>query len=80
MHALFDPHEGRWEGERLVLTNVKSGTWLPTGDGGKVYSRITVHSITPGRFQLEYDASLDAGKTWTRQVNCTYTRKGTAGK
>lgn len=75
MHALFDPHEGTWQGDRLVLTNLKTGTWLPAPNGQRAYSRITIHSITSTRFTLEYDASLDEGKTWTRQLNCTYTRR-----
>lgn len=72
--ALFDVKEGNWEGDRLVLTNVKSGTTLPMG-GKQAHSRIVIHSLTAHRFLLEFAMSTDAGQTWIHQLTATYARK-----
>ncbi len=72
--ALFDINEGNWDGDRLVLTNLRANTTFPVG-GKQAHSRIMIRDLTPNRFLLEVAVSTDAGETWVHLLTATYTRR-----
>jgi Protein of unknown function (DUF1579)/Domain of unknown function (DUF4440) len=73
--ALFDVHEGAWNSDQLVVNNLRSGTSLKQA-GVNVYSQMVWRGITPNRFLVESQASLDSGATWFTQAEASYERTG----
>lgn len=73
-YALFDVHEGNWEGESLVVSNTRTRTTLLIG-GREVFGRMIWSSIGPNGFTVESSASTDGGMTWFTQAKGRYTRR-----
>ena len=73
-YAIFDVHEGTWDGEALVVDNLRSATTFRFGDQ-EYFSRMTWHEITDEGFISESDLSMDGGKTWFTQAKGRYRRK-----
>ena len=74
-YAIFDVHEGNWDGETLVVNNIRSGTTFRFAEQD-YYSRMIWHEITPDKFRFASDLSLDSGKSWFTQAKSQYIRKG----
>lgn len=69
--AHLDVLEGRFEGDRLVLSNVSTNT------GWKFFeqlhaSRQTFYDISENGFSLDVENSTDDGKTWVLERRLTY--------
>jgi hypothetical protein len=73
-YAVFDVHEGNWDGEALVVNNLRSATTFRFGDQD-YFSRMVWREITADEFKIESDVSTDAGKTWFTQAKGHYIRR-----
>lgn len=73
-YAIFDVHEGNWEGASLVVNNLLSGTTFRFGEQD-YFSRMIWHDITRDEFRVASDLSTDDGKTWFTQAKGRYFRK-----
>ncbi|HET9906369.1 MAG TPA: DUF1579 family protein [Anaerolineales bacterium] len=73
-YAIFDVHEGNWQGDALVVNNLRSGTTFRFGHQD-YFSRMTWHDITVDEFRVASDLSSDGGKTWFTQARSRYIRK-----
>jgi len=73
-YAIFDVHEGNWDGDALVVDNLRSATTFRFGDLD-FFSRMTWREITDEGFMIESDLSMDGGKTWFTQAKGRYVRK-----
>lgn len=73
-YAIFDIHEGNWDGEALVVDNLRSATTFRFGDLD-FFSRMTWREITNEGFMIESDLSTDGGKTWFTQAKGCYLRR-----
>ncbi|HCR69821.1 MAG TPA: hypothetical protein DIW23_00125 [Anaerolineae bacterium] len=72
-YAVFDIHEGNWEGDKLVVNNLCSGTTFRF-QGQEIFSGMTWRDITKDSFTMESNLSFDGGKTWFTQAIANYTR------
>ena len=72
--AVLNVLEGTMADGKLVASNEKSGTFLKFGEQA-VRDRQTISGIGPGGFTIEWERSLDDGKTWFVADRLTYTRK-----
>ena len=70
-YAIFDVHEGNWDGDALVVDNIRSATTFRFGDL-YYFSRMTWREITSEAFTSESDLSMDGGKTWFTQAKGHY--------
>jgi hypothetical protein len=73
-YAIFDVHEGNWDGKTLVVNNIRSGTTFRFGEQ-EFFSRMIWRDITTAGFKMESDLSTDAGKIWFTQAKGHYTRR-----
>ena len=73
-YAIFDVHEGNWDGGALVVDNIRSATTFRFGEVD-YFSRMTWREITVEGFMIESDLSMDGGKTWFTQAKGHYLRK-----
>ena len=73
-YAIFDVHEGNWDGEALVVDNLRAGTTFRFKDQD-FFSRMIWHEITADGFKVAADLSLDGGKAWFTQAKGHYVRK-----
>ena len=73
-YAIFDVHEGDWDGETLVVNNLRSATTFRFGEQD-YSSRMIWREITADEFKFESDLSTDGGKTWFTQAKGHYTRR-----
>ncbi len=71
--GIMDVYEGTFEGDKLVMTNLKSGTTFPMGNGVQRAFRLTIEVATPKRM-MTIDASDDGGETWMPAYKLTYTK------
>lgn len=72
-YTLFDVHEGTWEGQALVVSNVRARTTLLMG-GQEIFSRMIWSQISADAFNVESLASTDGGTTWFTQGRGRYSR------
>lgn len=75
-YAIFDVHEGNWNGDALVVDNLRSATTFRFANSD-YFSRMTWREITSEGFISESDLSMDGGKTWFTQAKGCYLRKKT---
>jgi hypothetical protein len=73
-YAIFDVHEGNWEGDALVVDNMRSGTTFRCKEQD-LFSRMKWHEITTDAFKVASDLSMDGGRTWFTQAKGHYLRK-----
>ena len=73
-YAIFDVHEGNWDGDALVVDNLRSRTTFRFKEQD-YFSRMKWHDITADEFRVASDLSMDGGKTWFTQANGHYVRK-----
>ena len=73
-YAIFDVHEGNWEGESLVVNNLRSATTFRF-DNRDYFSRMVWREISANEFKIESDLSSDRGKTWFTQAKGHYMRQ-----
>ncbi len=73
-YALFDVHEGNWQGDSLVVSNTRTRTTLLIG-GQEVFGRMIWSEIGPNGFTVESLASTDGGTTWFTPAKGRYTRR-----
>jgi len=73
-YALFDVHEGHWEGEALVVTNLRARTTLIIG-AEEIFGRLIWSRMTADGFSIESQASSDGGESWFTHARATYTRR-----
>jgi len=73
-YAIFDVHEGNWDGDALVVDNIRSATTFRFGDV-EFFSRMIWREITKDGFMSESDLSMDGGKSWFTQAKGYYLRK-----
>ena len=71
--GIMDLYEGVLDGDQLVFTNLKSGTFFPVGEGRWRAFRLTVEIKTPKR-QIAIEASDDGGKNWFPAFRVLYER------
>ncbi|WP_417460852.1 DUF1579 family protein [Kordiimonas sp.] len=71
--GIMDVYEGTLEGDKLVMTNLKSGTTFPMGNGVERAFRLTIKIATPKRM-MTIDASDDGGTTWMPAYKLTYSK------
>jgi hypothetical protein len=72
---VFDVYEGNWEGDALVVNNLRSATTFRFG-GQEFYSQMTWCEITANGFIMESHLSADEGKSWFTQAKSRYMRHG----
>lgn len=73
-YAIFDVHEGNWDGDSLVVDNLRSRTTFRFKEQD-YFSRMKWHDITANEFRVASDLSMDGGKTWFAQAKGHYVRK-----
>ena len=73
-YAIFDVHEGNWDGSLLVVNNIRSGTTVRYGNQD-YFSRMIWHDISSDEFRMASDLSMDGGNTWFTQAKGHYLRK-----
>jgi hypothetical protein len=73
-YAIFDVHEGNWDGSLLVVNNIRSGTTFRYGNQD-YFSRMIWHDIRSDEFKMASDLSVDGGNTWFTQAKGHYLRK-----
>lgn len=61
--GLLDVYEGRFADGKLVVSNVEGGTYWMKGDQ-KFQARVIFTLMPPDRFDIQYEATKDQGKTW----------------
>lgn len=72
----LDVLEGNFDGNRLVMSDVATGTvWESYGK--KVNTRFIYHDIGGDGYKLDVEVSEDGGTSWTLDYRMTYLRKGT---
>ncbi|RMB08536.1 uncharacterized protein DUF1579 [Eilatimonas milleporae] len=71
--GLMDIYEGMLDGNRLILTNLKSGTGFPTEDGGMLNFRLT-YTVDRDMRTMTVEASSDAGANWFDYYHISYER------
>lgn len=76
-YAMFDVHEGRWQNDRLVVNNLRSGTTLLDGRS-EVYSQMLWRDVAADSFVVESQMSMDRGATWFTQAEARYVKTGPA--
>lgn len=76
LDALSDVYEGVRVGDRLVLTNIPTGTstYYPDRPTTAVFSRLIFSGITPQSFVVDNALSADAGGSWQDLIRLTFTR------
>ena len=72
--GLMDIYEGRVEDGVLEATNITSGTYFPTENGGKMHIRLTIPAQGDTRV-MAVDYSLDEGGSWRPLYRVTYERR-----
>lgn len=72
MWGLMDVYEGTIDGDNLVLTNLKSGTFFPNESSGWRAFRITFE-LKSGERLMIVEKSDDGGKNWHPNFEITYT-------
>jgi len=74
--GLLDVYEGELVNDRLVMTNLSTGTYAET-NGTRMYGRQAVEDISDDSFLVTWEFSLDDGSTWQRYGRLQYRRQGT---
>ncbi len=72
--GLMDVYEGRYENDRLVLTNLRARTFYRFDDGREMAFRLVKYFDGPDRFLIEASMSFDEGSTWQPHSRVQYTR------
>ena len=62
--GVMDVYEGRLEGDRLVLDNLRAETFFPSGNGDLLAYRLTF-TIGADERSLFVDSSADRGESWS---------------
>lgn len=75
LSGLLDIYDGVFVDDRLVMTNLSTGTYAET-DGTRMYGRQTVEEISNDSFLVTWEFSLDSGSTWQRYGQLQYRRQG----
>lgn len=65
--------EGRFEGDRLVETNLTTGTPVVLGDTS-VHTRLTTYDLAADSFKVEEEQSTDGGETWRTLTRLSYSQ------
>jgi len=76
-YALFDVHEGNFDGHALVVSNLRTRTTLLAGNR-EIFSRMIWSELNAHAFRVESLASTDGGASWFTQVRGRYSRRGPA--
>ena len=71
--ALWDLYEGTLSDNKLVFTNLKSGTFFPVGDNVWRAFRLTMELTAPKR-QMVIEKSDDGGQSWQPAFIAQYER------
>lgn len=73
--GIMDLYEGKFNGEELVMTNLKSGTLFPVGEGKWRAFRLTIELASPKRL-ITIEKSDDNGKSWQPAFKAHYEKIG----
>jgi hypothetical protein len=74
--ARLDVYRGALDdSDRLVVSNVETGTASKDRSGATVHARISFLDIGEDGFRLEYESSTDGGESWFLASKATYRRK-----
>lgn len=66
--------EGGFEDGRLVASNLDTGTsWA--AKGRTYHHREVIYDVEPDRFKLDWEVSLDGGRTWLPELKYSYVRR-----
>ena len=71
--GLLDVYEGTFRNGSLVVNNVAGGTFWET-DGVKQNGQVIYTYVSPTRFDLVFEQSVDGGKTWVPAFRTAYHR------
>lgn len=72
--GIMDLYSGSIEGDKLVLTNLESGTTFPEQGGGSRGFRLTL-DLSGERREMTVEATLDNGHTWFPNFKNIYVRQ-----
>lgn len=72
--GILDLYEGKLEGDRLVLTNLESGTFFPVADGKWRGFRLTLELKEDNRW-IWIDKTDDEGASWQPAFKIEYKRR-----
>jgi len=73
MTGQLDIFEGHWDGDRLVMTNLRAGTFVTDQSSGqRFHSRLVITPGTP--LTIESAFTPDEGKTWFPPSRQEFTR------
>ncbi len=73
--GLLDVYEGKPEGDKLILTNLKSGTFFPTGDGRWRAFKLMLDLTGDTERMLIVEKSDDGGASWQPNFKVSYTKQ-----
>ena len=73
-YGLADVYEGAMEGDDLVVTNLRAGTFFVLDDGREMGFRLTWRDIGGDDFTFEVDLTLDRGESWSPYFVTEYER------
>jgi hypothetical protein len=71
-------YEGNFEGDTLVVSNVKSGTSTVDPNGNEHFYRLLSTKTSEDSFTDELQLSSDGGKSWLSFYRAMHTRKRSA--
>ncbi len=72
--GILDLYEGEIEDDRLVLTNLESGTFFPLEDGKWRGFRLTLE-LKPDRRWMWIEKTDDEGESWQHAFKAEYVRR-----
>ena len=72
--GIMDLYSGNIKDNKLVLTNLESGTTFPEQGGGSRGFRLTLE-LSGDRREMTVEATLDNGKTWFPNFKNVYVRQ-----
>lgn len=73
--GLLDVYEGEFRDGALTVTNLRSGTFFPDGEGGWTAFRLRWSAFEEDRVRFEASTSADGGETWVSYVDQHYLRE-----
>lgn len=73
--GLMDLYEGTLVDDKLIVTNVKSGTTFPTESGGQRFFKLIFAGTAQAR-SLVIDSSEDGGQNWHPNFKVEFTKTG----
>jgi hypothetical protein len=64
IYGLMDIYEGKLENKTLQVTNLRAGTYFPSGENGKMHFRLSFTETTKNNREFLVERSDNEGTSW----------------